>query len=64
MKTGGNNEESNAYWKVSFEEGVDPSIDDVLPNFEDENHKFPRLKLEHTQLRYDFGFVTPSCMYT
>jgi hypothetical protein len=58
------NKDTNAYWKVSFEEGVDPLDDSALPNFGDENHDFLGLKLDHTQWRYDFGFITPSCMFT
>ena len=57
-----NKDEHAAYWKVSFEEGVDPSVEGVLPESEDDPHRFPRLKLIHTQWRYDFGFGTPSCM--
>ncbi|CAB4014490.1 Hypothetical predicted protein, partial [Paramuricea clavata] len=58
------NKDTNAYWKVSFEEGVDPLDDSALPNFGDENHDFLGLKLDHTQWRYDFDFITPSCMFT
>ncbi|CAB4027687.1 Hypothetical predicted protein, partial [Paramuricea clavata] len=54
------NKDTNGYWKVSFEEGVDPLDDSVLPNFGDENHDFFGLKLDHIQWRYDFGFITPS----
>ena len=57
-----NKDEHAAYWKISFEEGVDPSVEDALPESEDDLHRFPRLKLVHTQWRYDFGFGTPSCM--
>jgi hypothetical protein len=57
-----NKDEHAAYWKISFEKGVDPSVEDALPESEDDLHRFPRLKLVHTQRRYDFGFGTPSCM--
>ena len=58
--------EKDAYWRVSFEEGVHPSDidDDALPKFGDTNRGFPHLRLVHTQWRYDFGFDTPSCMST
>jgi hypothetical protein len=55
---------NDAYWRISFEEGVDPLDvnDGALPQFGDDNHGFLGLKLVHTQWRYDFGFGTPSCM--
>ena len=48
------NRNEQAYWKVSFEEGVHPSDirNGAIP---DED-----FKLVHTQWRYDFGFITPS----
>jgi hypothetical protein len=58
----GSKNECAAYWGVSFEEGVDPSVEEALPEAEDDLQRFPRLKLVHTQWRYDFGFGTPSCM--
>ncbi len=57
-------ENKDVYWKVSFEEGVDPSHlhDDELPKSGDKNHGFFGLELLHTQWRYDFGFLTPSAI--
>ena len=64
MKIVSNSKNERAkYWGVAFEEGVDPSVKDALPESEDDLHRFPRLKLIHTQWRYDFGFGTPSCMF-
>ena len=53
--------DSDDYWKVSFEEGVDRSSfnEDALLKIGDENHDFFDIKLVHTQWRYDFGFQTP-----
>ena len=54
-------DDSDDYWKISFEEGVDQSSfdEDSLPKTGDENHDFFDIKLVHTQWRYDFGFQTP-----
>ena len=51
-------------WKVSFEEGIDPSDvnKDSLPN-EGETRGFYDLRLIHTQWRYDYGFGTPSGIF-
>ncbi|XP_028398389.1 uncharacterized protein LOC114521994 [Dendronephthya gigantea] len=47
----------DAFWRVSFEEGVDPSRINEDAFEEDEYLDF---KLDHTQWRYDFGFTTPT----
>ena len=54
----------NARWKDSFEEGVDPSDvnQSALPEGS-EPHGDLHLKLIRTQWRYDFTFATPSRMY-
>lgn len=59
------NKDKDAYWKVSFEEGVVSSDvnDDALPKLGDVNHNFFELQLDHTQWRYDFAFVTPSGIF-
>ena len=65
-KTTPDNQQTDGYyWKVSFEEGIDPTDinDDQLPKSGDENRGFLNLKLVHTQWRYDFGFITPTCMF-
>ncbi len=64
MKTmsGAKSKNKDAYWKVSFEEGVNPLHlhDDELPKSGDKSDRFFGLELLHTQWRYDFGFITPS----
>jgi hypothetical protein len=52
------------YWRVSFEEGIDPSHinDSKLPKSEDKSDEFFDLKLVGTVWSYDFEFTTPSCM--
>ena len=55
---------NDTYWKVSFEEGIDPTDinKSALPDGEG-IHGDLGLKLVHTQWRYDFAFVTPSGIY-
>ena len=56
----------DACWKPSFEVGIAPSDVnyDALSSCDGQNRGCFGLKLIHTQWRYDFGFTTPSCMFT
>ena len=57
-------DEKNDYWKVSFEEGIDPPDvnEDKLPKEKKivEGNSFPNFQLVHTQWRYDYAFITPT----
>ena len=62
---GSNTEEfQKGYWRVSFEEGIDPKDinDDQLPKPGETDSEFFGLKLINTLWSYDFQFETPSCM--
>ena len=54
----------DAYWNVSFEEGVDQSqINEEALQENDDDSNDLSLKLDRTHWRYDFGFTTPSGIF-